>query len=88
MYIKETVCTLYPFTSFTRKPPDESLPNFVQASTLTQGRFLTQVRPRQLDPLIPGVVQTTKPKQVTGEKTLLYKKCIKFFRPALGGPVG
>jgi len=32
----------------------------------------------------PGVPQTPKPKQITGEKTLLYKKCIKFFLGSAG----
>jgi len=30
------------------------------------------------------VSQTPKPKQITGEETLLHKKCIKFFRAAPG----
>jgi len=33
----------------------------------------------------PGVPQTPKPKQITGEKTFLHKKCIKFF-PGSAGP--
>jgi len=33
----------------------------------------------------PVVPKTPKPKLITGEKTLLYKKCIKFFR-AVPGP--
>jgi len=32
-----------------------------------------------------GYPQTPKPKQITGEKTLLYKKCIKIF-PGSAGP--
>jgi len=40
--------------------------------------FDTRMTPptRHPDPRVP---QPLKPKQITGEKTLLYKKCIKFF---------
>jgi len=71
---------------FAPKPPDQSPPNFAQTSPPTQGRFLTQAWPHQLDPPDPGVPQTLKPKWATGEKTLCNVKCpdgwrklIKFF---------
>jgi len=32
----------------------------------------------------PGVPQTLKPKQITGEITLLHKKCIKVFLGSAG----
>jgi len=52
----------------TRKPSYQSPPNFVHTFTPTQGRFLTQL-PN------PGVPQTLKPKQITGEKLWFTKKC-------------
>jgi len=73
IFIKQTVCTYVPLSSVNRRT------NFAQTSTLTQGRLLTQVWPRQPNTPDPGVPQTPKPKRITGEKTLLYKKCIKFF---------
>jgi len=39
---------------FMYEPPDQSPPNFAQTSTPIQGRFLTQVWPRQPDPLTPN----------------------------------
>jgi len=69
---------MYLCLSFTQDP------NFVQTSTLTQERFLNRYDPITWPP-DPGVPQAPKPNQITVEKTLLYKKCIKFF-PGSAGP--
>jgi len=55
--------------SFTCKPQDQSQPNPHQ---LREGSYPKYDAPTQLPD--PGVPQTSKPKQITGEKTLFYKK--------------
>jgi len=66
------------------KASDQSSPSFAQTSTSTRRRFFTQVWPCQPNPPDPGVPQTPKPNWITGEKTLLHKKCINFFLAELG----
>jgi len=83
IYIKQTVC-MYLHPSFTRKPPDQSPPNFALTSTPTWGKVLNTSMTLLTQPPIPGVPHTPKPKQITGEKTLLYKICIKFFPGSSG----
>jgi len=55
-----------------REMPDQSLPNFVQTSVPTQGNVLNNDMPQPMQTPGPGVTQTPKPKQITGEKTLCY----------------
>jgi len=70
--------------SFMSEPPYQSPPNFEQTShQLRKGYQLGMTLPTQ--PPDIRVPQAPKPKQITGEKTLLYKKCIKFF-PGSAGP--
>jgi len=77
MYIKQTVC-MYLCPSFMRQLPDQYPSNFVQTSTPTQGRLLTQIWPRQSDPWPQGI-PNSKTYTDHWRKTLLYKKCLKFF---------
>jgi len=49
------------------------------------GKVLNTSMTLPTQPPDPGVPQTPKPQQITGEKTLPYKKCIKFF-PLSAGP--
>jgi len=48
------------------------------------GKVLNTSMTLSAQPPDPGVTQTPKPKQIPGEKTLLFKKCIKFFLPVPG----
>jgi len=73
-YIKDC---LYLWPSYTCEPTNQSPPNFVQTST--SKRFLTQVWPRQSDPLTPGYPKLQNLNRSLEKKTLFYKKCIKFF---------
>jgi len=75
IYIKQTACTYLAPISNANCRTMQSLPNFAQTSTPIQGRFLAQVWPCQPIPLTLGN-PSSKSKQVTVEKTLLYKKCI------------
>jgi len=87
LYICKTDCLylcMHLCPSFKCKPPDQSPPNFAQTSTPTQGRFLTQVWPCQPDPWPWHTPNSKTYKQITGEKTLLNKKCIKFFPAPVG----
>jgi len=79
-----TYLYMYLWPSFNRKPPNQSPTNFVQTSTPTRRRFYHNFDPANPTPWLRST-QTPKPKQITGEKTLLYKKCIKFF-PGSAGP--
>jgi len=84
IYIYKRDCLflcIYLCPSFTRKLPDQSQPKFVQTSTPPQGRFLTQVWPCQLNPLIPGYLKLQNLMRISGEKRLIYKKCSKLFPP-------
>jgi len=84
IYIYKTDC-LYLCLSFTSEPPNQFLTNFVQTSTRTLGRFLTNTsltRPTcHPDPWVP---QAPKYKQIAREKTLIYIKYIKFFPGSAG----
>jgi len=48
------------------------------------GKVLKTSMTPPTQPTDPGVTQAPKPKQITGEKTLPYKKCIKFFLGSAG----
>jgi len=56
-----------------RKLTNQSPPNFEQAIHTNSGRVLNESWTLQTQPPDPRVPQVPKPKQITGEKTLLYK---------------
>jgi len=85
-WAKQTVCTFVPYLcpSFTHEPLNQSLTKFWTDLHTNSGKVLhTSMTPPTRRP-DHGVPQTTKPRQITLEKTLLYKKCIKFFPGSAG----
>jgi len=66
----------YLCTLFMPKPPDQSPPNFAQASTPTQGRFLTQAWPCQPNPWTQGYLKLQNP-NASREKKLCFTKNVQ-----------